>query len=69
MSKRSNDERRELIVLKYGQAMEKAELLARFEGREDDTDATNKLYKELDVLEAQHTKQLIDLKKRLSLTN
>ena len=63
-----DDERREIIILKYGQAMELVELLTIFENREDDADSIQSLYRELDVLEAQHTREFIDLKKQLSLT-
>ena len=61
----SDDEHRELIILKYGQSIEKAELLTRFEGQENDTETISKLYKELDVLEAHHAKQFVDLEKKL----
>ena len=63
----SNDEHGELIILKYGQSMEKAELLTRFEGQENDTHTTNKMYRELDALEAHHAKQLVDLEKKLRI--
>ena len=63
----SDDEHRELVVLKYGQSMEKAELLTKFEGEENGTETINKLYKELDALEAHHAKQLVDLEKKLNI--
>lgn len=63
----SDDEHGELIILKYGQSMEKAELLTRFEGQENDTHTTNKMYRELDALEAHHAKQLVDLEKKLRI--
>ncbi len=64
-----DDEHTEIIILKYGQAIELGELLGQFEGCKKDPTLINKIYGEIDVLEAKHAKQLKDLKKRLGLTN
>ena len=64
-----DDERREIIVLKLEQAIELAEMLRQFEDYKKDPTLINKIYGEIDVLEAKHAKQLKDLKKRLGLTS
>ena len=64
-----DDERREIIILKYGQAIELGEMLSQFEGYKKDPTLINKIYSKIDVLEAKHAKQLKDLKKRLGLTH
>ena len=64
-----DDERREIIILKYGQAIELGEMLSQFENYNKDPTLINKIYSEIDVLEAKHAKQLKDLKKRLGLTH
>ncbi len=64
-----DDERREIIILKYGQAIELGDMLSQFEDYKKDPTLINKIYSEIDVLEAKHAKQLKDLKKRLGLTH
>ena len=64
-----DDERREIIILKYGQAIELGEMLSQFEDYKKDPTLINKIYSEIDALEAKHAKQLKDLKKRLGLTH
>ena len=63
-----DDDRREIIILKLEQAIELGEMLGQFEGYKKDPTLINKIYAEIDVLEAKHAKQLKDLKKRLGLT-
>ena len=63
------DERREIIILKYEQAIELGEMLGQFEEYKKDPTLINKIYSEIDVLEAKHAKQLKDLRKRLGLTH
>ena len=64
-----DDDRREIIILKLEQAVELGEMLGQFEGYKKDPTLINKIYGEIDTLEAKHAKQLKDLKKRLGLTN
>ena len=64
-----DDERREIIILKYGQAIELGEMLSQFENYNKDPTLINKIYSEIDVLEAKHAEQLKNLRKRLGLTH
>jgi len=64
-----DDERREIIILKLKQAIELGEMLGQFEGYKKDPTLINRIYCEIDVLEAKHAKQLKNLKKRLGITN
>ena len=64
-----DDDRREIIILKLEQAIELGEMLGQFEGYKKDPTLINKIYSEIDVLEAKHAKQLKDLRKRLGLAH
>ena len=42
-------------------------MLGQFEGYKKDPTLINKIYSEIDILEAKHAKQIKDLKKRLGV--